>query len=86
MGLVISIINTVVSLLTLLVFVYALLSYFMDQYHPVRRALGLVVEPMLAPIRKHVPPASGIDWSPLILIILLQVLGSLMVMFLRSLR
>ncbi len=85
MGLLISVINAIVSLLTLLVFIYALLSYFMDHYHPVRRALGQVVEPLLAPIRKNIPPAGGLDWSPLILIILLQVVGALINMLLRSL-
>lgn len=83
MGLIISIINTAISLLTLLVFVYALLSYFMDGYHPIRLALGKVIEPLLNPIRKRLPSMGGIDWSPLVLIILLQIIGSLIVMLLR---
>ena len=31
-------------------------------------------EPMLAPIRGVLPPTSGIDWSPLILMLLLGVI------------
>ena len=31
-------------------------------------------EPMLAPIRRVLPPTSGIDWSPLILMLLLGVI------------
>jgi len=60
------------------------LSYFMDPYHPIRQMLGRVVEPLLTPIRKLVPPMGGVDWSPLILIIALQVLGSILVTILRS--
>jgi YggT family protein len=46
--------------------------------------LSQIVEPMLNPIRNRIPPMSGIDLSPLILIILLQVLGSILVALLRS--
>ena len=30
-------------------------------------------EPMLAPIRRLLPPTSGVDWSPLVLMLLLGV-------------
>ena len=30
-------------------------------------------EPMLAPIRRVLPPTSGVDWSPLVLMLLLGV-------------
>lgn len=33
-----------------------------------------VTEPILAPIRRVLPPTSGIDWSPLIAILLLGVI------------
>ena len=33
-----------------------------------------VTEPILAPIRRLLPPTSGIDWSPLIAILLLGVI------------
>lgn len=85
MNFVISLINTAVSVLILLIFVNSLLSFFLAPYHPIRRTLGLVVEPLLAPIRKIVPPIGGLDLSPLIFIILLQVLGSLLNAILRSL-
>lgn len=34
--------------------------------------LEAMVEPMLRPIRKYIPSFGGIDWSPLILIMLLE--------------
>lgn len=84
MGLIITFINVTVRVLTLLVFVYSLLSFFLSPYHPVQRVLAQIVEPMLTPIRKRIPAVSGIDLSPFILMILLQVLGSILVALLRS--
>lgn len=79
----ISFIRTVVSVLTFLVFINALLSYFLDPYHPIRKAIGMVVDPLLDPIRKLVSPIGGIDLSPMILIFILQIVGSVLVTLLR---
>lgn len=84
MNIAIRIVNIGVSLLTLVVFLYSLLSFFLQPYHPVRETLAQVVEPMLAPIRRKLPPSRGIDLSPLILIILIQVLGTILIALLRS--
>ena len=74
------------QLLVLLVIVSVILSYFMDPYHPIRRSVDSVVEPMLAPIRRIVPPVGMLDFSPLILIILIQVLSNLIIRLLFTLR
>jgi YggT family protein len=66
-------------LIIILVIVHVILSYFMTPYHPVREAIDHVVEPMLAPIRRFVPPLGGLDFSPLVLILLVQLLGSLLI-------
>ena len=50
----------------------------MSPYHPVREVVDRVVNPMLAPIRQVMPFMGGLDFSPLVLIILLQVLGRLL--------
>jgi len=71
--------------LTLVVFVDVLLAFVLNPFHPVRRALDSVVEPMLAPIRRIVPAAGGLDFSPAILIILIQILGRVLVTLLASL-
>ena len=72
-------ISALSQLLVLLVIVSVILSYFMDPYHPVRRSIDSVVEPMLAPIRKVVPLIGMLDFSPLILIILIQVLANILI-------
>jgi YggT family protein len=69
----------------LLVFVKIVLSYFMDPYHPVRQTIDSIVEPMLAPIRRIIPPIGMIDFSPLVLIIVIQVVGRILINFLISL-
>ncbi len=67
------------QILILLVIVSVILSYFMDPYHPIRRGMDRIVEPMLAPIRRVVPLVGMLDFSPLILIILIQILASLII-------
>lgn len=81
-GLIILFIRYLSQLLVLLVIVSVILSYFMDPYHPVRRSIDSVVDPMLAPIRRLVPLIGMLDFSPLILIILIQVVANLIIRFL----
>lgn len=85
MEILIILINTVQQILVVLVIVSILLSYFMDPYHPVRRGVDNIVQPMLNPIRRVVPLVGMFDFSPLILIILIQVVSNLLIAFLSSL-
>ena len=78
-------INRIIQLIIIVVIIQAFLSFFMSPFHPVRQAIDRLVEPMLAPIRRYVPPIGMIDLSPLILIILLEILGSLITRLLISL-
>ena len=82
----ITIINIVSQLLVLLVFISVILSYFMDPYHPIRRGVDNIVEPMLAPLRRVVPTVGMLDFSPLVLILLIQLVKSLIVSLLLNLR
>lgn len=85
MGLVINLIGWIVQVLTLLVIINTLLSYFLSPYHPVRETLDRIIDPLLAPIRRVVPPIGGLDFSPFVLIILLQLVERLLVGLLISL-
>jgi YggT family protein len=67
------------GLLELLVIVYVVLSYVMDRYHPVRLWVNSIVEPMLIPIRQVVPPIGMLDLSPMILLILIQIISNLII-------
>jgi YggT family protein len=80
------IVSVVSSLLFWLVIISVLLSYFLDPYHPLRRNLNNIVEPMLAPIRRVVPPIGMLDFSPFVLLILIQVLSRIIIRLLLTLR
>ncbi len=83
---VIDIIRALATILMVVVIADIVLSYFMSPYHPIRSTLDKIVHPMLAPIKKVVPPLGSIDFSPVILIILIQVVETLLIMILAALR
>ena len=76
------IIDALSNVLVVLVIVSVILSYFMDPYHPIRSGVDRIVDPMLAPIRRVIPPLGMFDFSPLILIILIQLISNLIIRFL----
>jgi YggT family protein len=69
---------TVLQFYFFAVLAYALLSWFSGAgYSPAGRVLARLVEPLLAPIRRVVPPLGSLDLSALILLIVLQALQRL---------
>jgi YggT family protein len=72
-------ISVLANAIVLLVIVQVALSYFMSPFHPVRRTIDRIVEPMLVPIREVVPLVGMFDFSPLILIVLVQVLATVVI-------
>ena len=79
----ITLVRTIEQLLILLILIHVILSYFMHPYHPVRQTVDRMVEPLLAPIRQLIPPVGMFDLSPLVLLILVQFIGSLIIQVLR---
>ena len=67
------------NILELLVIVSVILSYVMDPYHPVRRRIDAIVDPMLMPIRRVVPLIGMLDISPIILIVLIRIISNLII-------
>ncbi|HEX7975685.1 MAG TPA: YggT family protein [Anaerolineales bacterium] len=84
MGLIIQLVRTFFWLLTLVVLVDIVLSYFMSPFHPLRQALDRIVEPMLAPVRRIMPQTGMLDFSPLVLLILLQIVEWIIIQILVS--
>jgi len=76
------IISTLANIYVWIVIASILLSYFLDPYHPIRQGVDNLVRPLLDPIRRVVPPVGMLDFSPLVLIILIQVVSNLMTRFL----
>lgn len=85
MAILAEIIHFVIRVLMLLVIVQAVLSYFMSPFDPVRQWVDRLVAPMLNPIRRFVPPVGMFDFSPLVLIILLQLIDIVLTRLLLSL-
>ena len=79
--------DSVIGLLVLLVRLYefvllarVLISWVrVDPYNPVVRFLYQITEPVLDPIRRALPQTMGIDFSPLIALLLIQVLLTVIV-------
>lgn len=71
-------IQIVVQLMTLVVIIHAVSTYIFPPYNNVRIQLDKIVNPFLNPIRKVVPTIGNFDFSPVILIILLQVIEYLL--------
>lgn len=56
-----------------------------DPYHPVIQVLYAATEPILRPIRELLPQVGMFDFSPLVAIILAQLLQILLVQVIQSL-
>ncbi|MBQ6510290.1 MAG: YggT family protein [Flexilinea sp.] len=57
-----------------LLIIYCILSWFMAPDHPVRQLLGSIIDPILDPIRSITPGVGMVDFSPIILMLILQFL------------
>jgi YggT family protein len=53
------------------IFIWIVLSWIQASFSPIGSILGNLVEPVLRPARRLLPPISGIDISPMIVLILL---------------
>jgi YggT family protein len=54
------------------IFVLAILSWVNPgTYNPVAQLLGQITNPLIRPVRKYIPPFSGLDLSPMVAIIAL---------------
>lgn len=84
-GLLITLINILSTAFSLLLIAYVVLSYFMDPYHPVRNTVDRLVNPILNPIRRLLPQTGMMDFSPLVAIILVQILKYILTRLLISL-
>ena len=73
MNLIVEIVGLVFTFLWIVVLADVIVSWVLDPFHPIRRFLDSIVQPMLDPIRRLVPPIGGIDLSPFVLFIVLDI-------------
>jgi len=74
------ILGTLINLCTIVLLLRVVMSWFppSSSQSPMASAqmwLYKVTEPVLAPIRRTLPPMGGLDLSPMLLLIALQILG-----------
>ncbi|MBM3779027.1 MAG: YggT family protein [Acidimicrobiia bacterium] len=68
-------IATLIDLYSLVVLAEVVMSWVqLDPRHPAREMIHRLTEPALAPIRRLLPIGGGLDFSPMILLLLLRVL------------
>jgi len=66
------ILNTILTIYMWIVIIAALLSWVSpDPYNPIVRFLYSVTEPVLRPIRRRLGISMGIDFSPMIVILII---------------
>lgn len=71
-------VNLIFTLLTLLIFVRVLLSWVrVNPYNPLIRLLYDLTDPILVPFQRLIPPAGGLDFSPLVALIVIDLLRRL---------
>jgi YggT family protein len=69
------VVQLAISGLTMLLIVYAVLSWVPGASPVLRDIFERLAEPMVRPLRRFVPLVGGVDLSPLVAIVLLQVAG-----------
>lgn len=79
-------VDFLVQALTAVIFLYAIFSFFVPRGgdNPIMRFLGSIAEPILGPLRRVLPSMGMLDLSPMVAIILLQVVGNIVVQTLRA--
>ncbi len=73
------ILKQLIDLYSLIVLVAIVMSWIqLPPSNPIAQFVIAVTEPVLGPIRRALPPMAGLDFSPMVLLIGLQILNSLL--------
>jgi len=72
---IILIVDIIRQTIFLVILLKVILSYFMDPYHPFRQSVDQLIDPLLKPIRQIIPTVGRFDLSPIILIILVEIIA-----------
>ena len=72
-------IRMIFQILTFIIIADAIVSFVLPPYHTVRTILDRIVDPMLNPIRKIMPTFGGMDFSPIVLILIINLVEYLVI-------
>jgi len=85
MNLLADFVNLFFYLLGLAILARVLLSWVrVSPYHPAVELLYQITEPVLAPLRRVIPPVGMMDISPIIAMFLLRIIGQVLVAIIRG--
>ena len=72
--------HSIINLYSLVVVAAVVISWLqLPASNPIAQIIDTLTEPALKPIRRVLPPVSGIDFSPMVLLLGLQILKGLVV-------
>lgn len=71
----VGVVRVAISGLIGLILVQAILSWVQPERHALSDTLERLCAPLLAPVRRHLPLIGGIDLSPLVVLVLLQIVA-----------
>ena len=66
------------EVLTFAIFIRVILSWFLTEPNTLTLILDKITEPILAPLRRIIPRVGMFDFTPMIAIILLQLIANLL--------
>ncbi|MBO6227943.1 MAG: YggT family protein [Shewanella sp.] len=78
---VVSVVKKAGVLLFWMLLIRAILSWFNQGYNPIVMIMGQLTEPVLAPIRRIIPPIGGLDLSVMLVIIGMNFLNMLLAQY-----
>ncbi|MBC7258181.1 MAG: YggT family protein [Chloroflexi bacterium] len=85
MPIVYNFIRLLFNLLSLAILARVILSWFnVNPFHPVVSFLDQITEPILGPLRRVIPPIGMIDITPIVALVLLQVIETILLSLVQS--
>lgn len=76
---VLQLVHWIFTLYSLAFIARAFLSWFRAGYdHPVARFLVQITEPLLAPLRRYISPRGGLDFTPMVALLILWIVEQLL--------
>lgn len=82
---IITIIQMVSNVFILLIVFSVFMPYFFSPTNRFREFVDRIVDPFLSLLRRYIPPIGRIDFSPVVLVILVQLVTYLLVSLITSL-
>lgn len=80
LGYLIGLVQLVVNLLSILLIAYAVMSFLpLEPWHPARRFIERLAEPLVRPFRQLLPPVGMFDFSVMVALIVIQLVGQILI-------